>query len=106
MGLPQPTGPYCLREKSKNFQKHSKNFNDETFIKYSQKAINWLESIEKEKNIQIRHAENHVHGEKRIQNEYVDGFCDNTVYEFLGCYHHGHSCKDKYDKKKIGKNTK
>ena len=100
MGLPQPTGPYCLRERSKNFQKHSKNFNDKTYIKYSQKAINWLESIEKAKNIQIRHAENHVHGEKRIQNEYVDGFCDNTIYEFLGCFHHGHSCQNKYDIKK------
>ena len=42
----------------------------------------------------IRHAENHPHGELRIKNWSVDGYCKetNTVYEYLGCYHHGH-CK-------------
>ena len=37
---------------------------------FSQKAINWLEYIEKTRNIRIRHAENHKHGEKRIKNEF------------------------------------
>ena len=50
----------------------------------------------------IRHAENHVHGEKRIQNYSVDGYCEetNTVCEFLGCPFHGH-CKYDDPKKLI-----
>ena len=98
MGLPQCTGIYCLREKSKKFQKHSKH--DKNFILYSQKAINWLESIEKERNIKIRHAENHAHGEKRIGNCYLDGYHDGTIFEFLGCKWHGHKCNEKYPAEK------
>ena len=54
----------------------------------------------KNENIHIRHAENNPHGEKCLKNVSVDGFCaqTNTVYEFLGCYHHGH-CKH-FDPKK------
>ena len=90
MGQPQCTGPYCLREKSKNFKKHDKK--DNSFIRYSQKAINWLNSIEKERGIKIRHAENHPHGEKRIENTYVDGFYNGIIFEFLGCFFHGCPC--------------
>ena len=45
--------------------------------------------------VYILHAENCVPGEKRTQDYSVDGYCEetNTVYEYLGCYHHGHSCK-------------
>ena len=48
------------------------------------------------KNVKIRHAENSPHGEKRIENFSVDGYCEDTktVYEFLGCYHHGHCIYD------------
>ena len=69
--------------------------------KYSQPAIQWMEYIMETEHINIRHAENSVHGEKRIQNYSVDGFCEetNTVYEFLGCFHHGHCMYD--DPKKI-----
>ena len=30
---------------------------------------------------------------KELENFYVDGFCKetNTIYEYIGCYHHGHS---------------
>ena len=91
IGLPQCTGSYCLREKSTNFKKHSKD-RENDFLLYSQKAINWLESIEQKRGIKIRHAENHPHGEKRIGNSYVDGFCGNKIFEFLGCYFHGHDC--------------
>ena len=93
-GLPQCTGPYCLREKSANFKKHTKH-KDPSYLRYSQKAINWLNSIEKERGIKIRSAESHIHGEKRIENSYVDGYCDGTIFEFLGCYFHGHDCDPK-----------
>ncbi len=66
LGLRQCTGGYCLRTKETEFKKHSKNKMEKDYIKYSQKAINWLESIEQERGIKIRHAENHPHGEKRI----------------------------------------
>ena len=54
--------------------------------------MQWLEHIMRTENIHIRHAEHSVHGEKRIENFSIDGYCEetNTVYEFLGCYHHGH----------------
>ena len=58
-------------------------------------AINWLQWIEQERGIKIRHAENHPHGEKRIENSYVDGYCEGVIFEFLGCYFHGHDCNPK-----------
>ena len=96
LGLPMCTGPYRLREKSKKFKKHSKRREEEDFIQYSQNSINWLQSIEQEQNIEIRHAENNPNGEKCINNSYVDGFSGNTIYEFLGCRYHGHDCSSKY----------
>ena len=93
-GLEQCTGPYRLREKSKQFKKHSKIRSEKEYLQYSQQAINWLNIVMAAERNFIRHAENHPHGEKRIENTYVDGYCEktNTVYEFLGCYFHGHSC--------------
>ena len=78
-----PTGPYTLREKANDFKRT---------IDYSKQSIQWLKYVMKIENIHIRHAENSPHGEKRIENFFVDGFCseNNTVYEFLGCYLHGH----------------
>ena len=56
----------------------------------------------RKENIHIRHAENSVHGEKRIENFSVDGYCQKTktVYEFLGCFDHGH-CKFDDPKKQL-----
>ena len=93
MGKEQCTGPYCLREKRLGFKKHSRR--DKNFILYSEKAINWLRSIERERGIRIRTAESNPHGEKRIGNCYVDGYYNNTIFEFLGCYFHGHDCDPK-----------
>ena len=89
MAMPQPTGPYRLRERVNGFQKHSKH--DKNFIFYSQKSIKWIQSLERERGIEIRHAENSLHGEKRVGNFYVDGFYEpeNIIFEFLGCYFHG-----------------
>ena len=107
LGLAQPTGSYRLREKSQGFQKHSKKRNEKHFLQYSQKCINWLKSIEKDQNIKIRHAESNPHGEKRIENWYVDGFFQNTIYEFLGCFYHGHDCTTRfYDPIKLDETTK
>ena len=85
-GKAMPTGRYELREKKDDFKK---------LIKYSKESLQWLEYIMRRDGIHIRHAENCVHGEKRIENFSVDGYCseNNTVYEYIGCYHHGHSCK-------------
>ena len=51
------------------------------------------------KDIDIRHAENG--GEYRIDNYLVDGFDEknNTVYEFHGCFWHGHACGTNYTRK-------
>ena len=91
-GKEMPTGWYELREKEKDFKKSTK---------YSTQSIEWLEYLMQSQDIYIRHAENHVHGEKRIENYSVDGYCKetNTVYEYLGCYFHGHCQYD--DPKKI-----
>ena len=87
-----PTGWYQFRNKENNFKKD---------IKHSKQSIAWLEYIMETQNIHIRHAENDVHGEKRIENYSVDGYCkeNNTVYEYLGCVFHGH-CKH-HDPKRI-----
>ena len=53
--------------------------------------MSWLKSIERKRGIKIRHAESKL-GEKRIGNSYVDGYHDGTIFEFIGCYYHGHNC--------------
>lgn len=65
---------------------------------YSRTSINWLNSVAKKEEIFIRHAENK--GEHKVRYKYkgelkwicVDGYHkeSRTVYEFHGCYHHGH----------------
>ncbi|MGI0075826.1 MAG: DUF7487 domain-containing protein [Nitrosopumilaceae archaeon] len=58
---------------------------------FSHKQILWLESIMKEQNIFIQHAQNI--GEYKISGTryVVDGYCQqtNTVYEFYGDFFHG-----------------
>ena len=89
-GQNQCTGPYTLLEKKNGYRKHTKNQKEAGFLRYSQKACNWLNWLQKERGIYIRTAENHCLGEKRILNFHVDGFArPNKVYEFLGCYFHG-----------------
>ena len=71
--------------------------------RYSRQSIHWLEYMMKTNNVNIRHAENG--GELRIGNYSVDGFDEenDTVYEFHGCYWHGHSCGSNYNKQKWNK---
>ena len=98
MGQDHCTGNYRLREKKESYKKH--DLKDENYIKYSKKAIDWLNWRSKQDG-PIRHAENHPHGEKRIENHYVDGFRDGYCYEFGGCYWHGHDCGANYNKEKL-----
>ena len=86
-----PTGWYTIQNEADGFKKHQK---------YSKESIQWLDYIMKTKNVRIKHAENG--GEHRIDNYLVDGFDEesNTVYEFHGCYWHGHFCTSNYDEEK------
>ena len=89
-----PTGYYTLREKSNGYAKQTR---------YSKEAIHWLENMIKNDGVNIRHAMNSPNGERRIENMSVDGFDEttNTVYEYYGCYYHGHDCSNKtYNSKK------
>ena len=56
---------------------------------YSQAQISWLNYIQSEEKIHIRHAENG--GEFKIGKYKLDGYCKetNTVYEFHGDFWHG-----------------
>jgi hypothetical protein len=84
LSQPMPTGYYVRREKENNFKK------EEYFNKIS---IEWLDYIAYRDEVYIKHA--HNYGEKRIGHFVVDGFdsSTNTIYEFNGCYFHGHNCE-------------
>ena len=92
-GEEMPTGYYKVREKTNGYKRE---------MNYSEASIQWLEHVAEERGIHIRHALNSPHGEKRIDNFSVDGFCEatNTVFEYYGCYFHGHDICGKYDQLK------
>ena len=77
-----------LRQVYPNYNWNLKKF---YFKNFSQKALRWLEKLEKEQNIKIIHAGNE--GEIKIKNSKfkADGYCKetNTIYEFQGCFYHG-----------------
>ena len=72
------TGYYSLREKKNEYRRETN---------YSKEGIQWLEYLSTTRDLDIRHALNSPHGEKRIGNFSVDGFCpsNNTIYEYYGC---------------------
>ena len=93
-----PTGHYVRRRTENNFKPENKH----------PIAQEWLQFESFRRGIAIRHNGNH--SEKRIGPlQYpVDGFCaeTNQVFEFHGCYFHGHSChltKGETHNKKLGK---
>ena len=90
-GKKMPTGWYTIQSETDGYKKQQK---------YSRQSIQWLDYMMHTKNVHIRHAENG--GEHRIDNFLVDGFDEenNTVYEFHGCFWHGHSCGTNYDEEK------
>ena len=79
-----PTGSYTRRLAENEFKPKSS----------VRMAIEWLEWVAHEERIQIRHQLNNT--EKRIGGRKlpVDGFHaqTQTVYQFHGCYWHGHDC--------------
>lgn len=52
--------------------------------KYSYLALKWLRKIEAERGILIQHALNG--GEKKIGIFYMDGFYENEIFSFNGCF--------------------
>jgi len=63
-------------------------------VKYSKKALMWLLYREKTDGHKILHGRTRVQAAE-LPNLIVDGFYPETrtVYEFLGCYFHGHTCQ-------------
>jgi hypothetical protein len=62
---------------------------------YSKKALMWLLHMEETDGCKIMHARNgREYRLPELPNFSVDGYCaeTRTVYEFLGCYYHGHTC--------------
>ena len=89
--MQMPTGWYSLREKKDDYRPQTP---------YSKESIQWMTHISKERNIVIRHAENSPLGEKRIGNYKIDGQSGNHLFEYHGCYHHGHDCGNNYNPQK------
>ncbi|GFT84279.1 DNA_pol_B_2 domain-containing protein [Trichonephila clavipes] len=58
---------------------------------YSKKSIAWLDYLSDKHNINIQHALNGGEKKLRLGNKTykVDGFYENTVYQFQGCHWHG-----------------
>ena len=80
-----PTGQYIRRRAERQFRPDAK-------LPIAQE---WLEFESCHRNVTIRHAGNNT--EKRIgpRNIPVDGYCaeTNTVFQFHGCWWHGHNCR-------------
>jgi hypothetical protein len=72
-------------------------------INYSKKAIMWLVYREKVDGCTIMHGRNW----RELPRLSVDGFCleTKTVYEFFGCYFHGHTCLQNKDIATMGGDT-
>jgi hypothetical protein len=64
-------------------------------VRYSKKALMWLAYKKQIDQCKILHGRNgRVYRLPELPNLRVDVFCPETkkVYEFLGCYFHGHTC--------------
>lgn len=77
-------------------------------VNYSKKALMWLVYKEKTDRWKILHGRN---GRKyrlpELHHPSVDGFYPErgNVYEFCGCYFHGHTCLPFGDVRTIGEDT-
>ena len=75
---------------------------------YSKKALMWLLQVEQAERCSIRHARN---GREvrlpEVPQFSVDGYCEETrtVYEFYGCFWHGHTCQPYRDVKTMSGET-
>ena len=80
-----PTGMHCRYFISECFQRRKVS-------PFGFAAVEWMTYIMQRDDIFIQHKFNG--GEFKIHNMSVDGFCSktNTIYEYLGCIWHGHTC--------------
>ena len=85
IGQMLPIGDFVRR-------KDVNNFSPKVQTKYAS-AFDWLEWTSLKKGVTIKHKQN-TGREKRIGPYLVDGFdsFNKTVYEYDGCYWHGHNC--------------
>ena len=63
---------------------------------YSKKALMWVLHVEQTEVCRIRHARNgREYRLPELPNFSVDGYCEETrrIYEFYGCFYHGHTCQ-------------
>ena len=88
MSQPMPTG-FMIRRHETN------NFKPEFTQRFGRTAWGFLEWVAARNRVHIQHMFNA--GEKRVGQHGipVDGYCEetNTVYQFHGCYWHGHACR-------------
>ena len=64
--------------------------------RYSKKTLMWLLHIEETEGVKIMHCRNgREYKQPEIPRFSVDGYCPdtNTVYDFFGCFWHGHTCQ-------------
>ena len=92
MGEAHCTGFYIVRRRETNFK-------PEKSQQVSYSAVEWLRYRSIVDNVKILHQYNYgevVVGSQRIR---VDGFVPNSkiVYQFHGCYWHGHTCRANRD---------
>ena len=87
IGQDMPVGAFNRRKKRTGFKPEKRD----SYLK----MYDWMEWKNFSENVQINHKVN-TGVEKRIGPYLADGFdsLTNTVYEFYGCYFHGHLCKN------------
>jgi hypothetical protein len=76
--------------------------------KYSKKALLWLIHMEQVDACHIMHARNgREYRLSELPHFSVDGYCaeTRTVYEFLGCFYHRHTCQPYRDISTLSEET-
>ena len=82
-----PTGPYITRSVKDHFKPIHAYGHGET-------AVQWLDWLVHSESISIQHQFNRKERRIGVRQIPVDGYCKETksVYQFHGCYFHGHRC--------------
>lgn len=96
-----PTG-YPIRRREED------GFRRDYVYQRDKKANEWLTWCAKEQRIRIQHRENGPEKEIGAKAVPVDGFFGSMVFQFQGCFFHGHKChltEGKWDGQKFGKYT-
>jgi len=68
--------------------------------KYSKKAMMWLLHMEEKDGVKIMHGRNgREYKVPELPHFSADGYCaeTKTIYEFNGCFYHGHTCQSFHD---------